>query len=420
MPQAPSLTRRAALLAGIALPFALTFAGPAALAVPRRPAPHRAPPPGQSQSQNPQDLQSMGAPADTPLGPFDVGAKWAIVVDYNSGATLLEKDADTPMVPSSLTKLMTLYIVYSNLKAGRLKLTDMLPVSEKAWRMGGSKMFVQIGTTVSVQDLILGLIVDSGNDACIVLAEGIAGSEDAFVDQMNQMAKKLGLKNSTFRNCTGWPDPEHRMSARDISIIARHIISDFPEYYKFDATKSFKYNNIDQLNRNPLVQRGTADGLKTGHTEEGGFGLCASSQRNGRRVILVLNGMTSSRQRAEEGERVMDWAFREFEDVTLFTAGAVVDTAPVWLGTSRTVPLVGARDLVVTMPRGWRNKAQVTVSYTAPLPAPVAKGTVVGKLTVGGQGVPALEAPLLAGADVPRLALPGRAMAVLTHFVTGG
>jgi D-alanyl-D-alanine carboxypeptidase (penicillin-binding protein 5/6) len=318
-----------------------------------------------------------------------------------------------------MTKLMTIYLVYERLKSGRMRLEDELPVTEKAWRMGGSKMFVQVGTTVKVEDLIRGVIVASGNDACIVLAEAIAGSEEQFVDLMNKKAKELGLTHSNFRNSTGWPDPEQRMSCRDIATLARRFIRDFPDYYHYDSEKSFKYNGIDQGNRNPLVQRGTADGLKTGHTDAGGYGLVASALRNGRRVILVLNGMASMRERAEESERLMDWAFANFEDVTLFAAGDVVENVKVWLGTEPTVPLVGGRDVIVTMPRNWRSRAAVKLAYDAPIRAPIAKGDTLGKLTVAGAGVPALEVPLLAGADVPKLNLPGRAMAVLSHYVTG-
>ena len=361
-----------------------------------------------------------GSPAQTPLGPVDTAAKFAFIMDFNTGAVLLEKEADTSMVPSSMTKLMTAYVVYGMLKAGRLSLTQELPVSERAWRMGGSKMFVQVGTSVKVEDLIRGVIVQSGNDACIVLAEGIAGSEEQFADLMNQKARELGLERTTFRNSTGWPHPEHRSSARDIAELARRIIKDFPEYYHYDAEKSFKYNGIDQMNRNPLVQKNLADGLKTGHTDEAGYGLVASAERAGRRVIVMVNGLSTMRERGEESERLLEWSYREFENVTLFTAGDVVEQAPVYMGTSQTVPLVGGRDLVVTMPRGWRNRAKVTLAYASPVPAPVQRGTKLGTLSVSGQGVPELEVPLLAGADVAQLGLPGRAMAVLTRFVTGG
>jgi D-alanyl-D-alanine carboxypeptidase (penicillin-binding protein 5/6) len=362
---------------------------------------------------------TSGSPGDTPLGPVDTAARWGYIQDFATGTTLFDKQADEEMPPSSMTKLMTIYLVYERLKNGRMRLEDELPVTEKAWRMGGSKMFVQVGTTVKVEDLIRGVIVASGNDACIVFAEAIAGSEEQFVELMNKKAKELGLTHSNFRNSTGWPDPEQRMSCRDIATLARRFIRDFPDYYHYDSEKSFKYNGIDQGNRNPLVQRGTADGLKTGHTDAGGYGLVASALRNGRRVILVLNGMASMRERAEESERLMDWAFANFEDVTLFAAGDVVENVKVWLGTEPTVPLVGGRDVIVTMPRNWRSRAAVKLAYDAPIRAPIAKGDTLGKLTVAGAGVPALEVPLLAGADVPKLNLPGRAMAVLSHYVTG-
>ena len=222
---------------------------------------------------------------------MDTAARWAFIQDFTTGAVLLEKNADAEMPPSSMTKLMTIYLVYERLKQGKMKLEDELLVSERAWKMGGSKMYVQVGTQVRVEDLIRGVIVQSGNDACIVFAEAIAGSEEQFVELMNQKAKELGLTNSNFRNSTGWPDPEQHMSCRDIATLARRIILDFPEYYHYDAEKTFKYNNIEQGNRNPLVQKGTADGLKTGHTEAAGYGLVASSKRGERRVIVVLNGL---------------------------------------------------------------------------------------------------------------------------------
>ncbi len=390
-----------------------------AAAEPPRPAQRPAAHPAHGPRRPAEAPAPTGSPANTPLGPLDTAARWAVILDFNTGATLLDKDADAAMPPSSMTKLMTMYIVYSLLKSGRLQLTQELPVSERAWRMGGSKMFVQIGSQVKVEDLIRGVIVQSGNDACIVFAEAIAGSEEQFAELMNQKARELGLQQANFRNATGWPDPEQRMSARDIATLARRLIQDFPEFYRYDSERSFKYNNIDQQNRNPLVQKGLADGLKTGHTDEGGFGLVASAQRGNRRVVLVVNGLTSMHQRAEESERLLEWSFREFEDVTLFTAGDTVEQAPVWLGTQPTVPLVGGRDLVVTMPRAWRKTAKITLEYESPVPAPIIRGSTLGRLTVAGQGVPDLQVPLLAGADVPRLNLPGRALALLSRLVTG-
>jgi D-alanyl-D-alanine carboxypeptidase (penicillin-binding protein 5/6) len=406
------LTRRLGLLVSL-----LTLGSIPAWAQRRHPpaAGNHAGPNGRKQ----KDDQPTGSPATTPLGPVDTTARWAYGMDFGTSATLMEKQADDEMPPSSMTKLMTMYLVYDRLKQGRLKLEDELPVSERAWRMQGSKMFVQIGSTVKVEDLVRGVIVQSGNDAAIVLAEAIGGTEEGFVELMNKKAQEFGLTHSFFRNCTGWPDPEQHMSCRDIAVLAAQIIRDFPDYYHYDAEKSFRYNGIDQGNRNPMVQRGTADGLKTGHTDGGGYGLVVSSKRNDRRVILVLNGMASMHERAEESERLVDWLFFNFEDVTLFTAGDVVDHVPVWLGTARSVPLVAGHDLVVTMPRNWRQKASVKISYDAPLQAPVIKGDKVGKLTVTGDGVPNMNVPLLAAEDVPRLSLPGRAMAVLSKYVTG-
>ncbi len=365
------------------------------------------------------DPVPTGSPATTPLGPIDTAARYAFIVDFNTGASLLDKDADIQQPPSSMTKLMTAYIVYSMLKLGRLKLDQELPVSDKAWRMQGSKMFVPQGGSVKVEDLIRGMIIQSGNDACIVLAEGIAGSEDQFVEQMNAKAHDLGLTNTNYANCTGWPDATQHMSCRDIATLASHIIRDFPEYYHYDKETSFKYNGISQENRNSLVQKGLADGLKTGHTDAGGYGLVGSADRGGRRVILVVNGLTSMHARAEESERLLEWSFREFENVTLFNAGDTVETVKVWLGTEPTVPLVGGRDLVITMPRQWRNTAKIEVQYAAPVPAPIGRGDTLGKLVVGGKGVPDMQVPLLAGADVPRQGLPGRAVSVLSHYVLG-
>lgn len=402
------LTRRLGLMAS-----AMAFAAGPALAQRRPQAAH-----ARSRDKD-AAATPAGSPATTPLGPVDTTARWAYGMDFDTGVGLLDKRADEEMPPSSMTKLMTIYIVYERLKQGRLKLDDQLPVSEKAWRMQGSKMFVPVGGTVAVEDLIRGIIVDSGNDAALVLAEAIGGSEEGFVELMNKKAQELGLTHSYFRNCTGWPDPDHHMSCRDIATLAAAIIRDFPQYYHYDAEKTFRYNGIEQGNRNPMVQKGTADGLKTGHTEAGGYGLVVSAKRNGRRVILVLNGMDTMRERGEESERLMDWLFFNFEDVTLFAAGDVVQEVPVWLGESPTVPLTAGKDLVVTMPRNWRQAASVRVSYDAPLTAPIHKGDTVGTLVLSGTGVPNFSVPLMAAADVPRLGLPGRAMAVLSHFVTG-
>ena len=361
-----------------------------------------------------------GTPASSPLGPVDTQARQAIMLDFDTGAIILEKNPDERMPPSSMSKLMTMYVVFDLLKAGRLRLDQQLPVSERAWRMGGSKMFVQIGTQVSVENLARGVIVQSGNDACIVLAEGISGSEGQFAELMNETARRIGLRNSNFRNSTGWPDPEHRMTARDLATLARRIIADHPEYYRFYNERSFRWNDITQENRNPTLARVPgADGLKTGHTEEAGFGLTASAIRGGRRLILVVNGLPSMRVRGEESERLLEWGFREFDNVVIFRAHETVEEVPVYLGERPTVPLVSGQDLVLTLPRQWRRNLNARVRYEAPVPAPVTKGQELGRLVVSGQGVPEMEVRLIAGADVDRLGLLPRIPAVVGRWFGG-
>jgi D-alanyl-D-alanine carboxypeptidase (penicillin-binding protein 5/6) len=238
---------------------------------------------------------------------------------------------------------------------------------------------------------------------------------------MNAKAKEIGLTSSTFRNATGWPDPEHRMTCRDLATLARRIIADFPEYYRIYNERSFTWNGISQDNRNPTLARVPgADGLKTGHTEEAGYGLTASARRGDRRLILVFNGLPTMKARAEESERLLEWGFREFENVVLFRAADVVEDVPVHLGNRRTVPLVGGRDMVVTLPRQWRNRLQAKLRYDAPLTAPVLKGQEIGKLDIAGQGVPAMSVPLLAGADVEKLGLLPRIPAVIGSWFAGG
>ena len=393
----------AGLASGLTAAEALAQRQPAAPApAPRQP---RQPPPPPS------------SPATTPIGPVDTLARYALIIDFDTNAVLLEKAADDRMPPSSMSKLMTMYVVFEMLKNGRLRLDQQLPVSERAWRMGGSKMFVQIGTQVSVENLARGVIVQSGNDACIVLAEGISGSEQQFAEVMNETARRIGLRNSNFRNSTGWPDPEHRMTSRDLGTLARRIITDFPEYYRFYNERSFRWNDISQENRNPALSRVPgADGLKTGHTDEAGYGLTASAKRGDRRLILVVNGLNSMRARAEESEKLFEWAFREFENVVVFRAADTVEEVPVYLGERPTVPLVAGRDLVLTLPRQWRRNLQVRVRYEAPVPAPVAKGQGIGTLLIGGQGVPEMTVPLIAGADVDKLGLFPRIPAVLGRW----
>ncbi len=363
---------------------------------------------------------ALATPAQTPIGPVGTQARWAFILDETTGATLLQKAADEPMPPSSLTKMMTAYLVFSSLKQGRLHLDQTLPVSEKAWRTQGSKMFVPLGQQVSVEDLIRGMLIQSGNDACIVLAEGIAGSEDQFVVLMNQEAQELGLTQTHFQNTTGLPDPDHHMSARDVAMLAMDLIRTFPEYYHYFSEKSFTYNGISQDNRNVPVDQGLADGLKTGHTDAGGFGICASSERDGRRVIEVLNGLPSSRVRVEESERLLGWAFANFEDVPLFAKHQAVQSIPVWLGIQTSVDAAVKQAIVLTLPNGWRKRTRIEVDFSSPVTAPVSAGQEIATLVVSGTGFPDLRAPLIAVGAVPRLGLPERAVAVLKNAVGGG
>jgi D-alanyl-D-alanine carboxypeptidase (penicillin-binding protein 5/6) len=347
-------------------------------------------------------------------------ARQAYLVDFQTGTVLYDKAGEEKMHPSSMSKLMTIYLVFERLKAGKIKLTDLLTVSEKAWRMQGSKMFTPLGSQISVEDLLRGIIIQSGNDACIVMAEGLAGSEEAFVDLENKKAKELGLTGSHFANATGWPDPEHYMTARDLAILARHLIQDFPEYYHYFSEETFVFHGIKQGNRNPLLYKDFgADGLKTGHTEDAGFGLTASVKRDNRRIIMVLNGLNSMQDRADEGRRMMDWAFRETENVQVAKAGERLEDAPVWMGQSPTVPLALPGDYVVTLPRGAKDGLQAKAVFDGPVAAPIAAGQKLGKLLITGPDMPPIELPLVAGADVPRLGPFGRAFVALRHLVLG-
>jgi D-alanyl-D-alanine carboxypeptidase (penicillin-binding protein 5/6) len=377
-----------------------------------------------AQPQRPQPARPAGppsSPAQSPIGPVDTIARSVLLVDFETGATLLNKQADERMPPASMSKLMTMYAVFDQVKSGRLRMDQSLTVSEAAWRMGGSKMFLERGSTATVEELSRGVIIQSGNDACVVFAEHISGSERAFAEMITTMGRQIGLTSSTFRNATGWPDPEHRMTARDLATLARRIIVDHPEFYRFYSERSFRWNNITQENRNPLLGRvAGADGLKTGHTEEAGYGLTASVRRGERRLILVVGGLPTMRARGEEAERLMEWGFREFDNVVLFRAADTIEEVPVHLGERRTVPLIGGREVVATVPRGWRDSLQARIRFEAPVPAPVVKGQELGRLEISGRGVPPMALPLYAGADVERLGLLARIPAVIGRMMGGG
>lgn len=356
---------------------------------------------------------SAAAPAETaaastpaPINTGDTIAREAIVIDYDTGTVLLDKNADQKMPTSSMSKTMTIYMAFEALKNGKLSLDQKLPVSEKAWRMQGSKMFVEVGSAIAVEDLIRGIIIQSGNDATIVLAEGISGTEEGFADMMNAKAREIGMDNSHFVNASGWPDPEHYSTARDLATLAVHTIRDFPDFYKYYAEKEFTWHNIHQMNRNPLLFRDIgADGLKTGHAEEAGYGVIGSGTMDGRRVVLVVNGLADEKERAQESARLLEWGLRNFENAKLFTAGDTVEQAYVAMGESEQIPLIVNEDIVVTVPKAVRNDLKVTALYETPLIAPVKKGDQVGTLRVDIPRVGVREYPLMAGQDVDKLGL---------------
>jgi D-alanyl-D-alanine carboxypeptidase (penicillin-binding protein 5/6) len=343
-----------------------------------------------------------------------------ILVDFATGAVLFGKDADKRMPPASMSKLMTIYMVFERLKEGRLKLDDRFTVSEAAWRMGGSKMFVHVGDSVTVEDLLRGIIVQSGNDACMVVAEGLSGSEQKFAQEMNEKAKQIGLKDSHFTNASGWPDPDHYMTPRDLATLARRIIADHPEHYGIFKEKDFTYAGIKQGNRNPLLYKNTGvDGLKTGHTEASGFGLVGSAEREGRRLILVVNGLESMNQRSSESERLLSLGFREYQTYALFKAGEPVASAEVWLGDEASVPLILAEPLTWALSRTSRQGMKVTATYDGPIAAPIVKGARLGTLRIEGPAMEPIERPLIAAAEVEKLGPVGRIGAAVKYLVLG-
>ena len=341
------------------------------------------------------------AMAQTPL---ETVAKQAYIVDFETGQVLFDKNGDERMPTASMSKTMTMYMVFDALKQGKLTLDQTLPVSEKAWRMQGSKMFVPLGEMIKVEDLVRGVIVQSGNDATIVLAEGLAGSEGEFAVAMNRKAQELGMTNSNFMNASGWPDENHYSTCHDLATLAKALIHNFPDYYKYYSELEFTYNGIKQGNRNPLLYRNIgADGIKTGHTSEAGYGLMASATRGGRRVVMVLNGMASMDERAQESTRLMEWALASFENKQIVSAGMKVADAAVLMGVEKSVPLLVNQDLKITLPRMASADVKAQAVFNGPLEAPVKAGTEVGVLRVSVPNMKPVELPIVTGKDVPRL-----------------
>ena len=371
-------------------------------------------------------LLSMLTAASLPARAVEItsSAEFAYVTDFGSGKVLMEKSPDYYMKPASMAKIMTVYIAFQRIADGSLSMDDTFLISEKAWKKGGSKTFVEVGKQVSVRDLLYGVIVQSGNDAAIAIAEGISGTEDGFAEEMNYVARALGMTNSVFKNSTGWPDPDQHTTARDLNILATALIRDFPpdEYpdlYPIFVEKNFTFNGIKQGNRNPLVY-GTqgADGLKTGHTEESGYGLVGSAIRDGQRVIMVLNGMESMKQRSSESRRLMDLMFREFKLYKFFDAGEPVDHANVWLGNAGKVGMVLEEPLHTVMARSDRRKMTMTVQWNDPVPAPIKAGQTIGTLVVKVPGETKTY-DLLAAEDVRALGMFDRVGEALKYLIFG-
>jgi D-alanyl-D-alanine carboxypeptidase (penicillin-binding protein 5/6) len=339
-------------------------------------------------------------------------AEHAVLMDGETGDVLWAKDADTPMPPASMSKLMTLELLFQRLKDGRVKLTDTFPVSERAWKTQGSKSFVELGANIPVQDLIRGIIIQSGNDACMVVAEALGGSMENFATMMNARAKELGLTHSHFVNPDGLPEPPGQlMSAMDLAKLARHLIYDYPQYYHYFSERSFTWHNIRQPNRNLVLEKFPgADGLKTGHTDAAGYGVTASAVHDGQRLILVLNGLRypgkndwwAERYRGEEAARILGIAFREFRHYKLFGGTDVVATAKVWHGTKDAVPMVLGAPLGATMQVESHRRMKVSVQYDTPIQAPIAKGQRIGALTISAPDYPARSYALYAGEAVGR------------------
>ncbi|MEH2509014.1 D-alanyl-D-alanine carboxypeptidase (penicillin-binding protein 5/6) [Nitrobacteraceae bacterium AZCC 1564] len=358
-------------------------------------------------------------------GGFDSGAPTAILIEAKSGSILFEKNADELRAPSSMMKLMTTEVVFDALTKGEIKLDDEYKISENAWRKGGapsggSTMFAAINSRVKVDDLLHGAVIQSGNDSCIALAEGISGNERDFVDRMTKRARELGLTQSTFGNVNGLPDPANKMTVRELGMLARHIILTYPEYYKLFGEREFTWNKIRQLNRNPLLNSlEGADGLKTGYTKEGGYGMVGSAVQNGIRLIVVVNGLEDSDDRASEAKRLLEWGFRSFEIRTLFAKDQTVGYAKVFGGDSGSVKLTASEPVKVMVQRNGNDKLLGRIVYNGPVKAPIQAGQHIGTLKVWRGSNLALEMPLFAGAPVERGSTTRRALDGVSELVIG-
>jgi len=361
--------------------------------------------------------------AALPARAFDTAATSAWVYDMTTHTVLMDKNGEVPLPPASMSKLMTINMLFEALKDGRVTMDTTFPVSSRATAMtaaGASTMYLQESDRPTVNDLLHGIIVNSGGDACIVVAEGLAGSDEAFAAQMTARALALGLEHSTFKNSSGWPAPDHKMSLKDIALVSRRLIEDFPEYYPLFAETEFNYKNrapANAFNRNPLLDLGIgADGLKTGHTKEAGYGLAGSVKQGDRRIIFVISGLASDKARAEEAEKITSWAFRQFTLKTVVKAGTRLAEAEVFMGEAQTVGLVPATDLQMLIPALVQDGIKAEVVYSGPLTAPIAKGAQVAELVIQIPDLPSQRVPLLAEADVARGGFMTRLTAAALHL----
>ncbi len=344
--------------------------------------------------------------ATFPVSAFETGARAAYVVDLNTGMVLMDKQADVPLPPASMSKLMTLNMLFEALDEGRVALDDRFGVSARASSLGGSTMFLTERDRPTVEELIKGIVVLSGNDACVVVAEGLSGTEEEFARHMNQRAASLGMTSATFANSSGWPHPEHRISLRDLAFLAVRIITEFPEYYGYFGMREFEWDGRapqNRFNRNPLLKLDIgADGLKTGHTQEAGYGLVGSAKQGNRRIVFVLAGLNSERERAEVSEQVVSWAFRQFVEKEIAVKGEALAELPVWRGKQSAVKLVAPDDISLLIPAVGLGETSTTLSYRTPVEAPIKEGQVLGELVVRIDGMPENRISLVADQDVDR------------------
>lgn len=352
---------------------------------------------------------------------FETRAKAAYVIDQTTGTVLLVKNADEPLPPASMSKLMTLYMAFEAVKTGRLDLDQKLPVSKHAMSYGGSTMYLDTTDRVSVEDLLRGIIVLSGNDACVVLAEALSGTEAKFARDMTMRAVQMGMTNSTFQNANGWPKAGHRMSMRDLGLLAHRIIADYPQFYPMFAETEFLFDGrapSNKSNRNPLLELGIgADGLKTGHTQEAGYGLVGSAKQGDRRIIFVLNGLDSAAARAQEAEAIVNWAFRQFAQKTMAKEGQEIAQADVTLGAEKTVGLVTGEELSMLVPSINPGAVTAEVVYDGPVPAPITKGDELAKLVITRDGLPETVVPLFADRSIAPYGFVARMQAAALHLL---